>query len=235
MIEFSIDGNSFEIHPFTLESYYKVSKLILTEGKEWQLECISTLSGAPIEQIKRLKSWEWAQIWLAVEKQMVDDPSKPLMKTIHIDGVDYGLAHFDELTIGEIADIEALAHSADVNGQLHKMMSILYRPVVARYKDYYTIEKYTGSEDATPFMKMKLQDVNRTLSFFLLLCDYFIENMKESLNKTYPGQEKIINLSFEPLKWSLATGSIHSTSWQETMLSKLTELQSSLLEKPLTT
>jgi hypothetical protein len=235
MIEFSINGASFQIPPFTLESYYKVSKLILTEGKEWQLECISALSGASISTLKELKSWEWAAIWLAVEKQMVDDTSKPLMKTIHIEGVDYGLAHFDELTIGEIADIEALAHSADVNGQLHKMMSILYRPVTARYKDYYTIQKYTGKEDATPFMKMQLQDVNRTLAFFLLLCDYFIENMKQSLTQQIPGQEKIINLAFEPLKWSLATGSILSTSWQETMLSTLTELQSSLSEKHLTT
>lgn len=235
MIEFQIDKQTYKIDTITLEQYYPISKLMLTEDKQWQLEVISILSKAPIEELKKLKTWQWGAIWLEVEKMMKDDQSKPLMKTIHLEGVDYGLVHFDELTIGEIADMETLAHASDVNQQLHKMMAILYRPLKARYKNYYVIEKYTGKEDAEPFMKLQIQDVNRVLSFFLHLSDYCIETTKESLSKQYPSQKNLIHLAFEPLRWSPVTGSIPSTSWQETMLSTLTELQNSLLEKPSTT
>lgn len=79
---------------------------------------------------------------IAIEINQVLDQTKPLQRQFTVDGVEYGLIpDFEALTIGEYIDLEN--GLAEVKN-FHKAASVLYRPVVKKFRDLYTIEPYTG-------------------------------------------------------------------------------------------
>lgn len=69
-------------------------------------------------------------------------PSTELKRIIDVDGTAYGfIPDFDELTFGEFCDLDN--YLQDSWNNLHKIMAVLFRKVVARDKDKYSIEEYT--------------------------------------------------------------------------------------------
>ena len=69
-------------------------------------------------------------------------PSTELKRIIDVDGTAYGfISDFDELTFGEFCDLDN--YLQDSWNNLDKIMAVLFRKVVARDKDKYSIEEYT--------------------------------------------------------------------------------------------
>jgi len=69
-------------------------------------------------------------------------PSNELKRIIDVDGTAYGfIPDFDELTFGEFCDLDN--YLQDSWNNLDKIMAVLFRKVVARDKDKYSIEEYT--------------------------------------------------------------------------------------------
>jgi len=69
-------------------------------------------------------------------------PSTELKRIIDVDGTAYGfIPDFDELTFGEFCDLDN--YLQDSWNNLDKIMAVLFRKVVARDKDKYSIEEYT--------------------------------------------------------------------------------------------
>ena len=81
----------------------------------------------------------------------------------------YGfIPNLSEVTIGEYIDIEGYCKKAYDN--IHKIMSILYRPIVKETKTRYSVENYNPSEDLEKeFLDFPILPSISALSFFFHL------------------------------------------------------------------
>jgi hypothetical protein len=67
-----------------------------------------------------------------------------LVNRFELHGKEYGLIpDFDDMTLGEFTDLDNYSEMKD----LHKLMSILYRPITDKQGKRYNIEPYSGSND----------------------------------------------------------------------------------------
>jgi hypothetical protein len=64
---------------------------------------------------------------------------------------DFGfIPNLDTMTFGEYIDLNSYIDKPE---DAHKAMAVLYRPIVNKFKDLYTIEKYEGSDKYSEQMK----------------------------------------------------------------------------------
>jgi hypothetical protein len=122
------------------------------------VRAISILSDIEEEKILQLTL---PQISSLVEdlEWMQTQPVPIFKKIIEIDGVKYGaIPNFDLIKVGEYVDIEN--YMDNFNGNLHNILSIIYRPIT-KYKtdDDYKIEDY-DSTDAEKRAQMFLNKFN---------------------------------------------------------------------------
>ena len=117
---------------------------------------------------------------------------------ITIDGVEYGFVpRLRDLTVGEWIDMEH--YIQDVNANIHKIFSVLYRPLIAAFNDRdRIIEPYTPEDvdrRAELFRKkVMIGDVYGALVFFSHIArectrtmqDYLTREMSRSEEKTRP-------------------------------------------------
>lgn len=84
------------------------------------------------------------------------------------DEIEFGfIPNLDKMTLGEYIDAENYLSSWE---DMHKAMSVLYRPIIAGNKDFYKIEKYEGSDKYESIMKDAPASVALgTILFFLNL------------------------------------------------------------------
>jgi hypothetical protein len=91
-----------------------------------------------------------------------------LKKVFEIDEVEYGfLPDLDEITLGEWADTEQYIKDG-LEKNIHKIMSILFRPVTNKEGKMYSVQAYKdGRERAEKFRKkMNAEQVQQSLVFF---------------------------------------------------------------------
>jgi hypothetical protein len=66
-------------------------------------------------------------------------------------GIEFGfIPHFEEITSGEYIDLEN--YITDI-ATMHKAMAVMYRPILTKDKDKYTIREYTGADEFAEAMK----------------------------------------------------------------------------------
>ena len=86
-----------------------------------------------------------------------------LVKQFKMNGITYGfIPDLENMTFGEYIDLDTFIGDFE---NMHKAMSVLYRPITQSYKDKYLIEKYTGdkSED---MIHMPMDAVFGSILFF---------------------------------------------------------------------
>ena len=151
----------------TLEKWAKLIDFHSENKSNEALKTIAELSDIPEKLIKRLELSD-----VAVIMQKISDLQKgqnsSLTNIVTIDDVEYGFhPNLDNLTLGEYADIETFIKDG-VNKNLPEVMAILYRPIVKKEKDVYTIEAYDGDITirAEKMKKMNALQVQYALVFF---------------------------------------------------------------------
>jgi len=177
----------------TLDKWVKlISKKEKTKTEE-TLETISVLSDIPKKIIKELSINDVAAIMKKLAL-LQESANNKLKKIITLDGVEYGFhPNLEEITLGEYADIETYMKDG-IENNLHKLMSVLYRPITEKHGNNYSIEAYGISDTrirAEKFKKMKAENVNSSLVFFwnfvkelsIILPQYLMEQSKMILNK----------------------------------------------------
>jgi hypothetical protein len=143
---------------------------------EKELHLISTLLGVSTDIIGKAKK---SVIDKVVEelKGLVEQPANEnLVLEFEIDGIEYGFnPNLSELKLKEFVDLDNRLG----NGwqDMHRVMAILYRPVVKRHKEKYEIEEYdyrTAAKRADIFLEeLSVDIVNAAASFFLsIVMDY---------------------------------------------------------------
>lgn len=155
-------------------------------------ETIKALSTLPIKLVEEMSLSDVAAIFERLSKLQVEGKLK---KVFEIDEVEYGfLPDLDEITLGEWADIEHYIKDG-LEKNLHKIMAVLFRPVVSREGKMYSIEAYkVGRQRAEKFKKkMNASQVQQALVFFwslgnelsMILPLYLMEKltkMKQEIN-----------------------------------------------------
>jgi len=123
------------------------------------------------------------------------EPDDELKHIVTIHGVDYGFhPKLVDLTFGEWVDIDALL-SQGVNNNLHKILSILYRPVTLRDGDKYQIEPYEPSKEREQILLNNL-----TVGDFNGASVFFSDLGRELLNHTLQSSVKVMKKDLQERK-----------------------------------
>ncbi len=94
--------------------------------------------------------------------------------------VDFGfIPKLDDITMGEFVDLEKYIGDWQ---QMHKAMSILYRPIIHKRKEFYLIEEYEGSDKYAEVMKDSPIEVSiGAMVFFYSLSRELSKHLMDSL------------------------------------------------------
>ena len=128
-------------------------------------ETIKALSDLPVKLIEEMALSDVATIFERLSKLQIEGKLK---KVFEIDEVEYGfLPNLDEITLGEWADIEHNIKDG-LEKNIHKIMSVLFRPITSKEGKLYSIEAYKdGKQRAEKFRKkMSATQVQQSLVFF---------------------------------------------------------------------
>ena len=241
MIEFTLNKETYKIGDITIGQFYKIQHLLALQSPDAQLEIISTLSGAPIKELKKLENFQFLQLFAEVAEGPLNAQSdEKLYKHIGLNGKAYGLIDFSKITIGEFADMDVLKSDPKKEQKLHVMMAVLYRPatVINETFNWITIEDYnydSVEQRAEEFLDLPLKHVYSALNFFLQIPKYLFATIENSLMlemetmlkdpKMKEEEREIVKTANLIILESLEDGMKHSTLSQEMIYLKLTKLQ----------
>jgi hypothetical protein len=180
------DWNGISIRMYL--QFKKVKERKLKE-EEFNLEVLSVVCGLEKRMIENMEITSINKVLKSLkflEKEMPD--TKELVKTVEWNGKEYGfIPNLSEITMGEYIDIEEHCKNAEDN--LHKIMSILYRPIVKKTNRRYSIEPYVPSKEIQDeFLDFPILPSMSALSFFFLLGKKLQNSLDKYLKK---GMEKL--------------------------------------------
>ena len=231
MIEFKIGKQEYKVEELTIDNYYKIQNLLVTEGMKAKLKIVSLLSGASIKELGTLDNYQFISLWNAIiEGPLNHSDDHPLYKHIVLNGKLYGFMEFSKMSIGEFADMEVLKQDPQKQAKLHVMMAVLYRPATQITGDWIVTDPYDGDtvmERAEIFKNMPLKYVYGALRFFLQVRKILLNNMLDSLILT---EETMKDLTKEQIELvSLMSQLI--LEWQEVGQTPSMDLQTMILPK----
>jgi hypothetical protein len=116
-----------------------------------------------------------------------------LVTVFKLEDIEYGfIPKLDDITLGEYIDLDTYLGSWK---NMHKAMSILYRPIEYRKRDRYLIEDYKGTDDADKMLNVSLDVPLGAMVFFWNLRSELL-----SLSLNYSRQALGENLTSEQLQ-----------------------------------
>ena len=169
MINFSIEKTGYKIESIKLKDLYFIMDQVKYEPKTAGVNIVAELSGAPVEKIKKLKSFQFAPLYALID-EMIKYKEVPLKRVLNLNGTEYGFIPFDELTIGELADLEIIKADSRADFLTHEVLSILYRPIIKKKGDEYEVEEYDGARckrRSNDFLEVDLEVVYGAIFFFI--------------------------------------------------------------------
>jgi hypothetical protein len=157
---------------FTEDLAYEVEVLSILLDKD-PVEIESTWSAKQV--IETLAEWNFIN---ELPKQQAK-----LITTFKKDGVRYGLCKFDELSLGQMVDIEEYVNMGLLEN-IHNIMATLYLPVNGYniFTKKYTLKPYDSDPDRSEmFLDMDMDFVYGNLLFFYRIVLIYTKNMRDSL------------------------------------------------------
>lgn len=139
----------------TLEQYQKFEKINTEEnqGSNFLLQkMVEIFCNLPLKDIATVKFTYVQKIIKELNKSFKS--KTPLINTFVMDGVEYGfIPKLDDMTLGEYIDID---NNIKDWQNMHKAMTVLYRPTKLKKGDRYQIEDYTAEENPELMKQMPL-------------------------------------------------------------------------------
>jgi uncharacterized protein (UPF0248 family) len=129
----------------------------------------------------------------------------PLQRIIKIDGIEYGFEpNLSQMSYGAFADITQYK-TLTIDKNWAKIMSVLYRPIVHKRGDMYSIKAYDGEMREDMFLKVGMDVHFGTLFFFVnLLMDLLNATLKSTMEKDiHPNIKQILQRSGQLIPHSL--------------------------------
>jgi len=153
---------------------------------------VCVLCNVDKEVLARFKYKDLQDISKTLTKWLSKKPDdKKLVKKVEFNGKKYGLIpNLSSISLGEFVDIESSCKDSHKN--LHKIMSILYRPIVKEKGTRYSIEEYDPNEyKEDMFKEFPILVSISALSFFfrlgkklpLILNNYLVREQKKKVQE----------------------------------------------------
>ena len=171
-IKFKIEDKTYKIEDIRIRDYYEINSNLILNNLEQRYELLFKLTGCPVEDLKTIKAERWTEIWASIEVLI----EKTVLKEIKIvnkishEGVEYGLVNFDDLTIGEFADLDIIISSNNANNRIHEILAVLYRPITKKRLFSFEVEPYEISsykERCQIFLDLPVKYAKSVMGFFL--------------------------------------------------------------------
>jgi len=239
MIEFTIGKENFKIENIKLKDVYAInSNGWAIDNLDSKINIIAQLSGCKIELIEELTTTQFNELWSTINDLFNEfsDESRRFQREVTINGVEYGIVDLNQVSVGEFADAEMILADPNIETMTHKLMAIIYRPVVSRYKEHFQIEKYDAvkcSQRANEFLELPINVAKGATLFFLAISNQLISLTLDSLkarveiSKTNESLEevKLLEIQIRLLKL-LGDGTTSLTQLQgETLLNMIEQLK----------
>ena len=156
-----------------------LGQLITLQTEEDRFKRVASCADITIEELRNAPMTEVTQADEHL-KRIAEEETGRHLKVIELNGQEYGfIPNWKEFSLGEWIDIEE--YSGDFWNNAHKIMSILYRPLVRRQGDAHTIEKYTAKEDSEVFKQLPADLFGGCILFFLSSRTKLLHITKSSL------------------------------------------------------
>lgn len=127
---------------------------------------MSHLCGLDAEYLNKLSIEDYNLIRVGLES-FINDTEFDLQRIIKINGIEYGFEpNLSQMAYGAYIDISKY-QSIQLDDNWPKIMSILYRPIVEKKGDMYSIKPYDAMGDEKLFLEVSM-DVQFGAMFFFL-------------------------------------------------------------------
>jgi hypothetical protein len=167
---------------------------------------LSHLCGLDAEYLHSIPMEDYNNIRQSLEG-FVNNVEYPVQKIIKIDGKEYGFEpNLSQISYGAYVDISKYGQ-LNIDENWSKVMSILYRPVVEKKGDMYSIQAYKGEIDDKLFLNVGMDVQFGALFFFLNLSTDLLSvtlkslkveglppNIKSILEKSGEITKRLLNL-----------------------------------------
>ena len=166
------------LEDITLRQYKKFLKLQekVKDEKLLNAKMIEIFCGIKLEQVMLLKLSDSQEIIDLLLKVFESKPS--LVSKFKLNGIEYGFhPELDDLTLGEYIDLDTFIGDWD---NMEKAMNVLYRPVLVKMKDKYSIDSYVLENDVL-LLDMPMNAVMSSIFFLWNLGLYLSTIMTNSL------------------------------------------------------
>jgi len=165
-----------------------LGQLITLQTEEDRFKRVASCANITIEELRNAPMSEVIQADEHL-KRIAEEETGRHLRVIELEGKEYGfIPNWQEFSLGEWIDIEE--YSGDFWNNAHRIMSILYRPILRRQGDVHTIEKYTAKEDSEAFKQLPADLFGGCILFFLSSKRTLLHTMKSSLLK---GAQRMTN------------------------------------------
>ena len=157
----------------TLEQYQKFLKIQDNNEDETFLaiKMIEIFCGIRGDTIMKMKASSIRDITTILTDMFNQKP--PLVREFTMKGKEYGfIPKLEDMSFGEYVDLDTFIGD---NENMHRAMSVLYRPITQKHNDKYLIEEYEGEDNEI----MKDMPMDAVLSSIL-----FFYNLGMDLSKT---------------------------------------------------
>jgi hypothetical protein len=155
----------------SIQMYQKFEELKKKNLKEdeFNVEVLGVVCGLDREMIERMEAKSLNKVLKSLKFLAVAPKEDELQKRVEWNGVTYGfIPNLSEITMGEYIDIEQ--HCKEAHKNLHKIMSVLYRPIVKETKTRYSVEPYSPNDEIDEeFLDFPILPSISALSFFFHL------------------------------------------------------------------
>ncbi len=214
------------IKSISIRKFIEISDLIKDETSiHDRMKVFQIVTGCDMEEIRIIPAEILDAMWNEFVHNCFDLGDGSVDNIITIDGKSYGLINVKGLTVGEMADIDVLKNHPVLNFNLHKIMAILYRPLISKLP--FKIEPYsseTFEERAELFAeKMPVKVALNTAVFFLNILGSLKGAIKDFSEK--PKAEKKKKILNVLMSVALEVGIRLFTSWRKTTSLKSKRLQ----------
>jgi len=172
------------ISEVTLDQFQKYMNLIDSGIDEEQMRVrkIGIFANIPYKILRDVRATDFERIEAQIDKAL--ETNHEFKNRFTLNGIEFGfIPELDQMSLGEFSDLEKYQSGVE---ELHKLMSILFRPITNSNGERYEIENYKGTSKYSEIMKQTPQSiVNGALVFFLNLAneleDYTLKYSSEEI------------------------------------------------------
>lgn len=177
----------------TIAEYQRYLQIANSKRKTRDDEIVSMFCKIDKEFIKKLKLKDKKILVDKVNKFVNSKNELELEKRIEFKGKKYGfIPNLSRITTGEFVDIEE--YGKNVNENLHRIMSVLYREVDNEVGKFYSVKPYDPDElEIDKFKELPMSITLSAIDFFFRLG----KNLLEDLNN-YSMEVERMNLKKKP-------------------------------------